>query len=72
MSKIMCDALERANAILGTNYDDWVSLSMHKGLTEDFIREFADRVDWEWISQYQHLSEGFIREIADRVYLHWI
>ena len=63
----MCDALERANAILGTNYDDWVSLSMHKGLTEDFIREFADRVDWEWISQYQHLSEGFIREFADRV-----
>ena len=72
MSKIMCDALERANAILGTNYDDWVSLSMHKGLTEDFIREFADRVDWEWISQYQHLSEGFIREFADRVYWYWI
>ena len=67
MSKNMCDALERANAILGTNYDDWVSLSMHKGLTEDFIREFADEVDYETISTYQLLSEDFIREFADRV-----
>ena len=72
MSEIMCDAIERANAILGTNYDNWVSLSMHKGLTEDFIREFADRVDWEWISIYHQLSESFIREFADRVYWYWI
>ena len=59
--------LQRTNAILGTNYDDWVSLSMHKGLTEDFIRELADDLDCETISTYQLLSEDFIREFADRV-----
>ena len=64
--------LKEANEVLGTNYQSWLSLSTRKGLTEDFIREFADRVDWEWISQYQHLSEGFIREFADRVYWYWI
>ena len=68
----MENQLSEANKILGTNYQSWLSLSTHKGLTEDFIREFADRVDWEWISQYQHLSEGFIREFADRVYWYWI
>ena len=68
----MENALKRANEILGTNYKYWKSVSKHKGLTEDFIREFADFVDWEWISQYQHLSEGFIREFADRVYWYWI
>ena len=64
----MCDTLSRANEILGTNYNDWVLLSKHEGLTEDFIRKFADKVDWEWISQYHHLSEDFIREFKDRVY----
>ena len=68
----MCNTLARANEILGTNYGDWVWLSKHEGLTEDFIRKFADKVEWEWISQYQHLSEGFIREFADRVYWYWI
>ena len=63
----MCDTLERANEILGTNYNNWVLLSKHEGLTEDFIRKFADKVEWEWISQYQHLSEGFIREFKDDV-----
>ena len=59
--------LQRANAILGTNYQNWVMLSTHKGLTEDFIREFADDLDCETISTYQLLSEDFIREFADRV-----
>ena len=59
--------LQRANEILGTNYQDWYEVSEHEGLTEDFIREFADRVHWLGISEYQHLSENFIREFADRV-----
>ena len=63
----MEETLKRANAILGTNYPNWIEASCHKGLTEDFIREFADRVNWYWISQCQHLSEDFIREFADRV-----
>ena len=64
--------LARANEILGTNYQNWVMLSTHKGLTEDFIREFADFVDWEWISAYQNLSEDFIREFKDKVDVFYI
>ena len=59
--------LQRANAILGTNYQNWVMLSTHKGLTEDFIREFADKVNWRIISAYQRLSEDFIREFNEKV-----
>ena len=59
--------LERANAILGTNYRTWYGVSSHKFLTEDFIREFADKVYWEWISTSQRLSEDFIREFKDKV-----
>ena len=60
--------LKKANAMLGTNYRDWTSLSRHNRLTEDFIREFKDKVDWDVISVYQHLSEDFIREFKDKVY----
>ena len=42
-------------------------ISVYQELSEEFIREFADRVDWQRISIYQRLSEGFIREFADRV-----
>lgn len=63
----MKDILKRANEILGTNYRYWKSVSMHEGLTEDFIREFADKVDWNCISRFQYLSEDFIREFKDRV-----
>ena len=66
------NTLERANEILGTAYQDWESVSKHKGLTEDFIREFADKVRWYWISIYQHLSENFIREFKDNVDWDWI
>ena len=32
-------------------YDkDWIKISMHKKLSEDFIREFKDKVDWDYIS----------------------
>ena len=64
----MEDTLKRANAILGTDYQNWTDVSCHKGLTEDFIREFADEVNWFSISHYQHLSEDFIREFKDKVY----
>ena len=63
----MENAFERANKILGTDYEDWETLSEHRGLTEDFIREFQFLVDWCSISQYQPLSEGFIREFKDEV-----
>ena len=63
----MEEALKIANEILGANYQSWLSLSIHKDLTEDFIREFQDKTNWYWISEYQHLSEDFIREFADNV-----
>ena len=68
----MEDVLKRANEILGTNYDDWYYLSGHERLTEDFIREFADKVDWYIVSRYQYLSENFIRELKDMVDWSWI
>ena len=58
----MEEALKIANEILGANCQSWKSVSIHKDLTEDFIREFADKVDWGWISMYQYLSEDFIKE----------
>ncbi len=64
----MDDTLKRANAILGTAYLNWVKLSEHTGLTENFIREFQDNVDWYWISARQRLSEEFIEEFKDKVY----
>ena len=61
------ETFERANRILGTKYEDWETLSEHRGLTEDFIREFQFLVDWDTISKYQRLSEEFIREFKNRV-----
>ena len=70
--RIMKDTLEKANELLGTFYKDWKSVSRHKGLTEDFIREFANKVNWCYISLCQHLSEDFIREFKDRVSWYYI
>ena len=36
-------------------------------MSEDFIREFADRGNWVFIAKHQHLSENFIREFKDDV-----
>ena len=35
--------------------------------TEDFIREFADRVNWYYISKDQQLSESFMEEFEDDI-----
>ena len=40
--------------------------------SEDFIREFQDKVYWHWISKYQKLSESFIREFQEKVDWVWI
>ena len=64
--------LKRANKILGTDYKCWYEVSEHEGLTEDFIREFQDKVDWDCISECQRLSEDFIREFKDKVDWYWI
>jgi len=46
---------------------DWKRVSEYRNLSEDFIREFANKVDWTSISRNQRLSEDFIREFADKV-----
>jgi hypothetical protein len=35
--------------------------------SEEFIREFHDKVDWDFVSMYQKLSDDFIMEFRDRV-----
>jgi len=47
--------------------NDWKIISYYKYLSEDFIREFKDKVIWEYISESQKLSEAFIREFQDKV-----
>ena len=51
----------------GTSWHE-ISEYQYQPLSEDFIKEFQDRVKWNKISAYQHLSEDFIREFQDRVY----
>ena len=46
---------------------NWERISCYQSLSEDFIREFKDKVEWGRISRYQSLSEDFIREFKDRV-----
>jgi len=41
-------------------------------LSEDFMREFRDRIDWNCISAYQKLSEFFIKEFQDKLNWDWI
>ncbi len=55
------------NAIL---IDDWTTVSKYKYLSEDFIKEFKDKVNWPYISAHQKLSEDFIREFQDRIDWH--
>ena len=42
-------------------------ISYSQSLSEDFIREFKDKVFWAWISKCQSLSEDFIREFKDKL-----
>ena len=54
------------------NSTNWYLLSAEHSLSEDFIREFKDRVHWDYIFRYQKLSENFIREFKDRVSWYFI
>lgn len=51
------------------NYEpaDWYHCSYIENLSEDFIREFADKVRWSSISYNQNLSENFIAEFETKV-----
>jgi len=45
----------------------WTYISEFQKLSEEFIREFKDKVNWHYISHKQKLSESFIREFQDKV-----
>jgi len=45
---------------------DWSEISLFEELSEDFIREFQDKVNWGYIS-YHNYSEDFIREFMDKI-----
>ena len=64
--------IEFLNKELGTNYSsldqvDWNNISIYQNLSENFIREFKNKVSWCWISRFQKLSENFIREFQNKV-----
>ena len=69
---------QQVNECLGTDYKDiitkeqWKDISKYQDLSEEFIREFQDKVDWYWISVSQKLSEDFINEFKDRLDLNEI
>ena len=47
---------------------NWDRISFYENeLSEDFIREFKDKVNWEILSFYQTLSEDFIRKLKNKV-----
>jgi hypothetical protein len=46
---------------------DWERTSRYPNLSEDFIREYQDKVCWDYISWFQELSEDFIREFQHKV-----
>lgn len=46
---------------------DWDDISKYQKLSEDFIREFHNKVNWNMISKYQKLSEDFIKEFENKV-----
>jgi len=46
---------------------DWHSTSVQRKLSEEFIREFKDKINWYSISRYQKLSQEFIREFKDKM-----
>ena len=46
---------------------DWYEIFYFYKLSENFIREFQDKVNWGYISITQKLSESFIKEFQDKV-----
>ena len=66
------EKLDYINNELGTDYQslnmvEWTYVSYHYKLSDNFIREFKDKVDWSQISVYQKLSEDFMREFKDEL-----
>ena len=35
------------------SYVNWKKISEYQNLSEDFIREFKDKVEWDWIGSFR-------------------
>jgi len=66
-TKVMEEMVSLGIGTRNVNNVNWNNISYSQTLSEDFIREFQDKVDWFYISYYQNLSEDFIREFQDKV-----
>ncbi len=47
---------------------DWNPVHLQK-LSEQFMRDFKDRLEWMWVCIHQNLTESFMREMKD--YVKW-
>jgi len=46
---------------------DWVRLSYHETLDEDFMRRNQDRLNWNFLSSHQVMSDEFVEEFGDKI-----
>jgi hypothetical protein len=69
ISKLPYNVIKDVDSVIPLS---WWWISEYQKLSEDFIREFQDKVEWDYISGYQKLSEDFIREFKDKINWHWI
>ena len=49
------------------NNEHWFKISFTDNLSENFIREFQNKVDWYWIAANQNLSKEFIVEFSNKI-----
>ena len=49
-------------------FHSWNKVSSGLTLSEEFIREFQNKLNWDLISYHQNLSENFIREFQTKVF----
>ena len=64
-STISIDYLKNETYACGT-WDYWWKRTVREvHLSEDFIKEFQDKVNWDNISRYQKLSEKFILDFEE-------
>jgi hypothetical protein len=58
--------------IKNKEYINWSYICYSEKLSEEFIREFSDKVNWYYISWRHKLSEEFIIEFANEIYFKYI
>ena len=46
---------------------NWTSISIHRDLSEDFIRKYHYFLEWKFISRDQKLSDDFLIEFEDKI-----